>query len=68
MLPSTRSHDQSRQSAVLKALCWHAQAQLTSARLCRWHHPQERMCGVSLGKVWVPVSAVDLAAVGVAFR
>ena len=34
---------QSRQSAVLKAHCWHAQAQLTSAWLCRWHPPEERM-------------------------
>ena len=32
---------QSRQSAVLKAHCWHAQAQLTSAWLCRWHPPEE---------------------------
>ena len=43
---------QSRQSAVLKAHCWHAQAQLTSARLCRWQPPQERMCAAA--HAWQP--------------
>ena len=43
---------QSRQSAELKAHCWHAQAQLTSARLCRWQPPQERMCAAA--HAWQP--------------
>ena len=43
---------QSRQSAVLKAHCWHAQAQLTSAWLCRWHPPEERMCAAA--HAWQP--------------